>query len=133
MENKIIVRGTTADGEKRWEVVRFDGAYLPESNIFDLDDYESAFELRDRIEEKYREIKKIERNNLYMLGVYEDYIRTCNPLVRRVFSESIYLGESNGRYLSWSISHGEKNIEEMENQILAAINALCNTSFVFED
>jgi len=75
---------------------------------------------------------KLKREEFRMMGCNPDreaYIKENQPLVSDVYSCSIYF-ENAQNSISWNFIHGEN---ELDDAILRAINAACNTEFEFED
>jgi len=78
-------------------------------------------------------MKTIKRKDLYYMHGYESYIKECNSMIDRVFSQCIYLGKSNGINFTWNKDFKENITTDESNIIINTINAFCNTEFVFDD
>lgn len=80
----------------------------------------------------------IKRESLLRLYQFKDYIKACNNKVIEVYCSSIYFEEICGPVLCWYVFRGEPPAVDLpciqiQNDVLRAINALCNTNFIFED
>ena len=75
---------------------------------------------------------KIKREVFRMLGSNPDrvkYIKEKQPHVTAVYGCSIYFNDAQ-TYIAWNFDHGE---DSLDDTILRAINAACNTEFEFID
>ena len=80
----------------------------------------------------------IKRESLFRFYQFKDYIKACNGNVHDVYCGSIYFNEVSGPVLNWYVFRGEPPTiclpcVSIQNDVLRAINALCNTNFIFED
>jgi hypothetical protein len=80
---------------------------------------------------------KIKREDLLQFFIHEDYIKSKCRHVRDVYSNSIYFHSSKFN-MSWFDFNSYTQMQvipelSIQDLILAGINAMCNTEFVFED
>lgn len=78
----------------------------------------------------------IKIKNLSELSKHAYFIKRQQPLVREVYSSSIYFfGGTNDCQYSISFEFGEepKRSSKVEIALLSAINAACNTDFEIDD
>jgi hypothetical protein len=79
-------------------------------------------------------MRKIKRGELFSFYEYSHYIMDKNPLVKDVYSNSIYFDKTNSCCnMSWGPWCEGQISRDVEDMVLRAINGLCNTEFVFED
>lgn len=68
------------------------------------------------------------------LTAFEEYIKGQQPLVRCVYSSSIYFfgGQNDCQYAIHFDLDLDRNRNEIDKIMLKAINAACNTEFEFD-
>jgi hypothetical protein len=80
-------------------------------------------------------MRKIKRVDLLYFYEFEHYIKDKCPIVKDVYSSSMYFDKTNACcHLSWGPwCDGKLMTTEMQDMVLRGINAICGTEFVFED
>lgn len=74
------------------------------------------------------------RCDLNRMRTFKKYIIGCSDgLVFDVYNHTIYFLKSQANELGWQNMEGHYMSRQTEDRILAAINALCKTRFVFKN